>query len=102
MSSGRIENYCAQSLLANGFVFNHAETAMLHAPGHWGSVCMVSSELHNYQKTFKRIAAGCSRFVGTINGKEVEIYARSNLRLIDRIEEVVGLRFDSIVQSDEQ
>ncbi|NOQ76185.1 MAG: hypothetical protein GQ475_00045 [Methylococcaceae bacterium] len=93
----RVETYCTQSLLANGFVFNDAKTVMLHAPGHWRSVHNVASELHNYASIIRNLTTSCNCFIGKLNGEDIEIYARSDKRLIERIEEVIGLRFDSIV-----
>ena len=58
--------------------------------GVWGSVSTVASDFINYRRVIDRLCTGAKRYVCSVGGQDIEVFAKSRKMLAKRIEYIVG------------
>ena len=90
MSDIKTKEYVQHSMLANGFCIINSQLAFDAFPGHWGSVSTAASDFTNYRRVIDRLCTGAKRYVCSVGGQDIEVFAKSRKMLAKRIEYIVG------------
>ena len=101
MSNLRNQDYVKLSMLANGFVIVNSRLACEIMPGNWPSPSQASSEFVHYRSTIDRGCDGAKRYLCTIGGNDIEVFAKSRKMLAERIEYILGKEVTNIRDYEE-